>query len=192
MSKLSQLEPPSISWNLHDCVFQFAPFWLTTESPNSLDRNVPVYSHTHSIMTSDWISMFTQPLCGERVDLESRLPMSESSPHIAWHRNEISETEWFLLKNHWNTISGSEEIPGYDEPHILCGSMNTWQECIRIHMNSVDLQKLSQSVWNKELGKIKCALHIMRWCLSTPRSPRYIMPVAESISVIPVSPEDYI
>jgi len=43
-----------------------------------------------------------------------------------------------------------------------------------------------------KLGKIECVFRIMRWCLSTPVSPTYILPLAESISVIPVSPNVYI
>jgi len=42
-----------------------------------------------------------------------------------------------------------------------------------------------------KLGKIVSEIHIMRWWLSTPGSPTYILPVAESISVIPVSPNVY-
>jgi len=37
------------------------------------------------------------------------------------------------------------------------------------------------------LGKLECVLCIMR-CLSTPGSPKYILPVAESLPIIPVSP----
>jgi hypothetical protein len=42
-----------------------------------------------------------------------------------------------------------------------------------------------------KLGKIECGLCIMR-CLSNPGSPKYILPVAESISDMPVTLNVYI
>jgi len=42
------------------------------------------------------------------------------------------------------------------------------------------------------LGKIVCVFRIMRWYLSTPGSPKYLLPVHESIAIVPVSPNVYI
>ena len=44
---------------------------------------------------------------------------------------------------------------------------------------------------DEELGKVERQFRIRR-CLSTPGSLKYILPVAESITVIPVSPYVYI
>jgi hypothetical protein len=52
--------------------------------------------------------------------------------------------------------------------------------------------KLGKSAWDQEVGKIECVFRKMRWCLSTPGSHKYILPVAESISGIPGSPYVYI
>jgi len=57
--------------------------------------------------------------------------------------------------------------------------MKAQQECLRNHTNCVDLWKLGKSAWDQELWKIQCAFCcLMRWCQSTPGSPKYILPVA--------------
>jgi len=60
------------------------------------------------------------------------------------------------------------------------------------HTHCIDLQKLGKSASDQELGKIKCVFCTLRRCLSTPGYSKYILPVAESFSNIPVSPYVYI
>jgi len=59
-----------------------------------------------------------------------------------------------------------------------------------MHTNCVDLWMLNKNVWNQELGKIECVFHCMMigWWLSTLRFAKYQLPIAQSISVTPVSP----
>jgi len=57
---------------------------------------------------------------------------------------------------------------------------------VRNHTDCVDLWKLYNSVWNQEFGKIECVFHMMKYSLYTPKSPKYIPSIAQSISVIPV------
>jgi hypothetical protein len=52
----------------------------------------------------------------------------------------------------------------------------------------MDLSTLSKSVQYQGLGKIACVFHIIRWGLSTPGSPKYILPIAYYITSSPVSP----
>jgi hypothetical protein len=70
--------------------------------------------------------------------------------------------ERFWLEEHRNWMRGYDRIPGHDEPHKLHGSMNAWEEYVRIHTNCVDLQKLGNSAYDQELGKIECVFHILR------------------------------
>jgi len=126
------------------------------------------------------------------LELEDRHPIINTLLHLTWHPKGICETERFWLEQHRKKVKGYEETPGHDEPHILRGSMNAWQKCVRNHTNCVDLWKLGHSSRHQGLGKIECVFGIMRWCLSTPGSSKYILPVAESIAVIPVSPYVYI
>jgi len=52
-------------------------------------------------------------------------------------------------------------------------------QAVRNHTNCVDLWKLGKRAWDQELWKIQCVFHcLMRWCLSTLGSPKYILPVA--------------
>jgi len=59
--------------------------------------------------------------------------------------------------------------------------MNAWQDFLRIHRNCVDLSKLGKSAWDQELWKIQCVFRcMMRWCLATPRSPKYILSITKT------------
>jgi len=58
-------------------------------------------------------------------------------------------------------MGGYAGIPGHDEPHKLHGSMNAWQECMRIHTNCLDLRKLGKSAYDQQLGNIECVFRIM-------------------------------
>jgi hypothetical protein len=60
------------------------------------------------------------------------------------------------------------------------------------HTNCFDLWTLSKCACDQELGKTECVFCILRWCLSTPGSSKYILPVTDSISRIHLSPHVYI
>ena len=108
---------------------------------------------------------------------------------VSYKRSHVREKERFWLEEHRKRLRGCDRLPGGDEPHKLHGSMKARQECLRNHTHCVDLWKLGKSAWDQELRKIQCVFRcLMRWCLSTPGSPIYILPVAQSISAIPVSP----
>ena len=36
-------------------------------------------------------------------------------------------------------LKGCDRLPGCEEPHKLRGSMEAWQDCVRNHVNCVDL-----------------------------------------------------
>jgi len=97
-------------------------------------------------------------------------------------------------QNHATTIlTGSEGNSG--QRTVL--AQRVWEDsgredmegylAVRNHTNGVDLQQLGKSAWDQQLGKIDCVFCIMR-CLSTLEFPKYIPPVAQFISIIPVSP----
>jgi len=195
--QLARSQPPFVSLNSHDYVLQvrtiiasksiFKLAWWPPPivSPNSLDYSL----QTRSIMASQCISKFSQSQCGETVELEGRQPMMKTLPHLALYPKGIHEKEWFQFKERRKRVRWYDSLLRHDEPHKLHVSMNAWQEWMRIHTDWVDLRKLGKSAWDKELGKIVC---IIRWCLSTPGSPKYILPFAESITVMPVSQYVYI
>jgi hypothetical protein len=58
---------------------------------------------------------------------------------------------------------------------------------VRNRTNCVNLQNYGKNESDEELGNTECVFRYMMRCLSTPGSPIYILPVAQSISVIPVS-----
>jgi hypothetical protein len=87
-------------------------------------------------------------------------------------------------------VGGYEGISAHDEPHNFGRSMKDWQPCVGI--NSVDLRKLHRSVYDQELGKTECVFDILRRCLSTSGYSKYILAVAESISIIAVAQYVYI
>jgi len=73
------------------------------------------------------------------VDLEARQPIINTPPHLTWHPNGTLEKERFCLDEQRKRVRGYEGIPGHDEPHKLCVSMNALQECMRNHTKFVDL-----------------------------------------------------
>jgi len=70
--------------------------------------------------------------------------------------------------------------------------MKAQEECVKNHTDWVDLWKLGKSAWDQVLAKIEFVLCIVQWYLSTAGLPKYILCVAEFISIIPVSPDVYI
>jgi len=73
------------------------------------------------------------------VDLEGKLPIINIPPHGASHSQGILGKERCWLLEHTKRVIGYDAIPGHDEPHTLCGSMNALQEGMRTHTNWVDL-----------------------------------------------------
>ena len=140
-------------------------------SPISVNYSLQVCT----ITAAEWISKFTRSRCGEMVELQCWQPIITSPPYVAWHQKGILQTEQFWLGER------SEMVSEY--ALIIPAVMN--------HSKCLDLWMLRKSVWDQEVGKRDCVLHIMRWCLSTLGSPKYMRPAAESISVIPVSPYVY-
>jgi len=74
--------------------------------------------------------MFTRLLFGERLELEGRQPIINTAPHLAWHPMGVRVKERFWLEERRKRVRGYAEIPGHDEPHKLCGSTKTRQECM--------------------------------------------------------------
>jgi len=139
ISRLAQSQPPS-------------------ESANSLEYGL----HVRTITASESIPKSTRLLCGAMVELEGGQPIIDTAPHLEWHPKVRLENERFCLVELRNRVRGYQRIPSHDEPHILQGSMNAWQECLRNHTNCIDLWKLGKSVWDQELGKKECGFCIMR------------------------------
>jgi len=148
--------------------------WPQSASLNSLNHSLQVYLQTCSIMASECISKLTAWCC-KSLELERRNPLINTLAHFAWHPKGICEKERFWLEERTNRVRGYEDIPTM---------MN--------RTNCFNLWKLGKSAWDRVLEKIECVFFGMRWCLSTPGSSKYILPVAESISVIPVSSYVYI
>jgi len=67
------------------------------------------------------------------VELEDRLPIIVTPPHLTWSPKGLLEMEWFRLEEHRKRVRGYERIPGHDEPHTLRAPMNASQECVRNH-----------------------------------------------------------
>ena len=153
----------------------FAPLRPPSASPNSLDPGLQVHLQNCLITAWECISQFNRLHCGETEELKSRQPIINTLPHLVWHQKGIHGKEPFYLEKRKKRVRWYEGIPSHDDPHKLRGC-----------------KKLGKSAWNQELGKIECVLHMMSWCVSTPGSLNYILPVAESISDIPVSPSVYI
>jgi len=160
-------------------------------SPNSLGHGLELYHQTRSIRILKCISnlarsssqsVLLSSLAHGVVTLWSYKADSPSSTlHQTWNgiQKEFMRQSGSISRRIWWWF---ENMKGY--PALIN------------HTNCVDLRKLSKSASEQDLGKIECVFHIMRWCLSTPRStprsPKYTLPVAESVSVVLVSPYVYI
>jgi len=147
-------------------IFTLAQLRPLSVSPISLNYGLQVCT----ITASECISKFTRSRCGETVELEGRQPTIHTPQHLAFIRQSRSGSR--------SVGRGWEDMKGY--PAMM--NQTNW----------MDLWKLGKGVWDQDLGKKQCEFHIMWWCLSTPVSPKYIVAVAESVSVIPVSPYVYI
>jgi len=169
------------------CISTIVQSWSRSASLCALDPGLNVYLQTHSITAYIWISILarSRPRSVHLSSLDHGVVKHWSenagSPSSTLHHTSHGIRREFLTKRGSgprNVGKGWADLKGY------LAMMN--------HTNSVDLWKLGNSVWDQELGKIDCVFHIMRWCLSTRRSPKYILPVPESISGIPLSLYVYI
>jgi len=187
-SKFARSLPPSAylqtcSITASQCISILRQSLPPNISPNIFHYGLQVHLQTWWIIGSECISEFTRSWCGEMVVLDGWHPIINTLPHLAWHTKGIHGNERFLPEERRKWVRQYDGIPGHDEPHKLCGSMNAWKQCMRNHTNCVGLWKLGRSAWDQELGKIVCVFCTMRWCLSTTGSTKYILPVAESISI---------
>ena len=135
ISKLARSKPSSVSPNSHDYGLQVCRI-TATKSISKLAHVRPRRSHdhrlhTHSTTASECITQFTRSHCGATVEIEGRLPIINTPPHLAWHPKGILEKEWFWLEERRKRVRGYEGKPGHDEPHKLHRSMKAWQECVR-------------------------------------------------------------
>ena len=105
--------------------------------------------------------MFIPARCGETLKQEGGHPIINTPLHLACHPKGFRAKECFFLEDRERRVRGYEGIPGYDEPHKVHGSMNTWQECVRIRTHCVDLRTLGKSAQAQELGKIACVFRIL-------------------------------
>jgi len=107
-------------------------------------------------------------------------------PHVAQHPKGIRETERCRLEHRKKRVRECDRLAWCKEPHKLRGSMKAQQECVTNETNCADLCTLYKSTSDQALGKIQCGFCcILRCCLSAPVSSKYILPIAQSISVIP-------
>jgi len=136
--------------------------------PHSLDHGLQVHLQTLSIAASKCISKLTQ----------SQPP--SASPKSLDHG--------FQLHLQTRSIAASKCISKLAQSQPPSASSNSLNPGLRVYLwvHSIVIFRRTSN-----LGKIECVFRIMR-CLFTPGSPKYILPVAESISVIHVSPNVYI
>jgi len=98
---------------------------------------------------------------------------------VTYKSSHVCEKERFWLEEHTKWLRGCYRLPCCKEPHKLHGSIKARQECLMNHTSCMDLWKLGKSAWDQELWKIQCVFCcLMRWCLPTLGSPKYILPVA--------------
>jgi len=150
-------------------------------SLNSLNNGLQVHHQIHSIVFWKCISRFT------RSRPRSTSPNSRDhglEVHLYVHVIMVWYNSGALMVSEgilWESTdsglrsagSGSQDMKAY--------------QAIRNHRNCVALGKFCKSAWNQQLGKIECVFCIMK-CLSTVESPKHILPVAGTISIIPQSP----
>ena len=101
-------------------------------------------------------------------ELEGREPIINTPPLLSRHPKRIREKERFWLEERRKRVRRCDTT----RP---CGSTKSRKERVR---SKVGKDRLCISLYDNK----------MRWRLSTPGSLKYILPVAQSTSVIPVSP----
>jgi len=192
ISNLARLRPPSLqdlglqgyvqtrSITASTCISKLT--WL--QPPSSYDQSL----QTCLITFSQCVSKFTQWLCGEMVKLHFRRPIINSQLHRSWHLKGIHEEERFWLeegKRIWRNTQPwwptqiawiYEHLARvHEKPHKGCGSIKAWQESVA-----------------QRAGKDRVCISYNAMMSIYPGFPKYILPVVESISVIPVSSYVYI
>jgi hypothetical protein len=77
-------------------------------------------------------------------------------------KGRVSGKHRIQLEQRREPVRGYNRIPGHDEPHIVCESMNTSQGCMTMHRDCMDVRLINKSPYDQELGKIECVFRIMR------------------------------
>jgi len=151
---------------------------------------VPLYIYIQSIWpqmvvghnrSSTWIHPLGElrdaPLAGcwgETMELEDGEPTINTPPHLSRHPNGICHNDWFWFAECRTPVRGYNTTRrGWFTQ--LCGSTSR-TERVRPKVGKDIVCILI--VWKDEME--------MRWCLSTPESAEYILPIIPSTSVTPV------
>jgi hypothetical protein len=108
--------------------------------------------------------------CGETAEIEGREPIVNTPPHLSRHPKGIREKVRFWLEEHRKRVRGYDTIPGREEPRE---STKSRKECMRPRAGK---------------DRVCISLYGKMMCIYPGVSQIYILPVAQSISVIPVSP----
>ena len=183
-------------WTRTIMASKFAPSWPPSASLYSLDHGLQLHLQTRSITASKCISKLDrlQPRSASSSSLNhgvvKRWSLKADSPSSTLRRTSHGIRREFMRKSK----KEGERIWRDTRPWWTTQMPWIYEWLARVHEDQHKLRgstKLGKSAWDQELGKIECVCHIMRWCQSTPGSPKYILPVAESISVIPSSPYVY-
>jgi len=168
---------------------------IVSAAPKSCERKGMIVYHSEDDFILFRILLYSVPL------LQKCWGAPESTSQSTSESHRFAFTQF---KSFWKLLAGSgllfriAELLNYDFRTIihfadqLSESIKARQQCVRNCTNCVNLWKLSKCARDQELGKRECVFSIMRWCLSTPGSPIYILPVIECILVIPISLYVYI
>jgi hypothetical protein len=150
------------------CISKLTWSWLPIASPNPLDHGFQVHIQTRSIVALKCITKVVW----------SWLPIA--SPKLLHCGLEVH------LQTHLIAASKCiSNLPWSRPPRTSRNSLD--------HLLGVYSRVQSNVIFRRtsKRGKIVCVFRTMRWHLCTPGSPKYIIPVTESISVISVSPNGY-
>jgi hypothetical protein len=112
-------------------------------------------------------------------------PQHSTAPHI--EPAGICAMEWYWLVQCWTWVTGYGEIPDHDEQLTLHGLISAWHEYMRNYTHYMDIWMLCNSTWHQVWGMLDTVFYIMRWCLSTSGSLKWILLVTDSSCIIPVS-----
>jgi len=160
-----QVHPQTRSIMASKCISKLARSQASSASPKLLDHGF----QTRSITASKCISN------------NARSWPPSASPNSLDHSLQVHPQTRSIAASKWISKLARSRPPSAS-PKSLDYGLGVYP---RVHL-IVIFRRTSK------LGKIESVFRIMRWCLSTPGSPTYILPVAESISIIPVSPNVYI
>ena len=141
---------------------------LQSASPNSLDHGLQMHLHTRSITAAKFISNL------------ARLRPPSASPN--------SFNQGFQLHLETRSIVASKCMSKLAQLWPPSASRNSLNHGLRVYpwVHLIVIYRCTS-----KLGKLECVFRIMK-CLFTPGSPKYILSVAEFISIIAVSPNVYL